>query len=143
MSDPKVIYLGPECEDEFCDGRTWADHVAWPDCDCNHKPVRYNLGSDYDAALAQEAALREERYRFKRLRSSFLNRVLCERDALQQRLTDAEKRVDRYMALLECVIDTGELTPEKHEQLESDICDEVKKFWERAAALKPVEGEGS
>ena len=60
-----------------------------------------------------------------------------ERDALQQRLTVAEQRAECYMALLECVIDTGELTAEKHERLESDICAEVKKFWNRDAALKP------
>lgn len=57
---------------------------------------------------------------------------------LQQRLTVAEQRAECYMALLECVIDTGELTSEKHEKIESDICDEVKKFWLRDAELKPA-----
>lgn len=124
MSDPKVIYLGPECEDEFCDGRTWADHVAWPDCDCKHKPVRYNLGSDYDAALAREAALREEP---GKVCGDEWRKDKRKIQALQQRLDIANK-------LLLKVVESGALIMEQettHDQqvLEADIC----------AALKPVE----
>lgn len=97
MSDPKVIYLGPECEDEFCDGRTWADHVAWPDCDCKHNPVRYNIGSDYDAALAREAALREE---LGKVCGDEWRKDKRKIQALQQRLTDAEKRAGELEGLL-------------------------------------------
>lgn len=113
MSDPKVIYLGPECEDEFCDGRTWADHVAWPDCECKHKPVRYNIGSNYDAALAREAALREER------------------DALQHRLNDAEKLFDAAVTALNEIAKVSRIG-EKPFEIATLAIGEM-------SALKPVE----
>lgn len=48
---------------------------------------------------------------------------------LQQRLTAADERADSAIALLECVLDTGELTREKHLELEADICQLVTDFW--------------
>lgn len=69
MSDPKVIYLGPACEAETGDGRTWAEDSPWPGCECGHRPVQYVLGETF--------------YRMK-----------AEREALQARLTVADQRVD-------------------------------------------------
>ncbi|NWA03758.1 hypothetical protein [Pseudomonas gingeri] len=57
------------------------------------------------------------------------DRVTAERDALQKRLTAADERVDSAIALLECILDTGELTREKHLELEADICQLVTDFW--------------
>ncbi|WDH24989.1 hypothetical protein [Pseudomonas chlororaphis] len=68
-NNPAVIYLGPACEAETGDGRTWAEDWPWPDCECGHQPVQYVLGETF-------------------------NRVKAERDALQQRLTVADQRVD-------------------------------------------------
>ena len=59
-------------------------------------------------------------------------------DALQQRLTAADERVDTAISLLECVLDTGELTREKHLDLEADICRLVTDFWgDRKSARTP------
>ena len=86
--------------------------------------------------LVREAALREELYRFRRLRNSFITRVLCERDTLQQRLTDAEKRV-------------SELDSAAREMLRiAGIANQGSNAYNRAiinlnSALNPVEGEGS
>lgn len=86
------------------------------------------LADDYDAALAREAALREELYQAKEARDAeMLNGVRT-----QQRLTVAER-------LLQRVIDSSVLSfeqdaPEELESLEADIC----------ASLNPAaEGEGS
>lgn len=159
MSDPKVIYLGPECEGESCDGRTWADHIAWPDCDCKHKPVRYVIAEDYDAALAREAQLikdksddentfnREIEKREKRedalreelaaLKVAAAN-VIVEGDALQQRLTAAEKLLQRSQSFVafvhKCVRKNKEYAPlhwQEMVELDRDL-----------SALKPAEGEG-
>ena len=57
---------------------------------------------------------------------------------LQQRLTAADERVDTAISLLECVLDTGELTREKHLDLEADICRLVTDFWgDRKSARIP------
>lgn len=69
MSEPKVIYLGPACEVGAGDGRTWAEDNPWPDCECGHRPVQYVLGETFD-------------------------RVVAERDALQQRLNAADQLID-------------------------------------------------
>lgn len=69
MSEPKIIYLGPACEAETGDGRTWAEDNPWPDCECGHRPVQYVLGETFD-------------------------RMKAERDALQLRLNAADQRID-------------------------------------------------
>ena len=80
MSEPKVIYLGPACESDTGDGRTWAEDNPWPDCECGHRPVQYVLGETF-------------------------NRMKAERDALQLLLNerdeqlDHEKRVSKIAAL--------------------------------------------
>ena len=69
MSEPKVIYLGPACEAQTGDGRTWAEDNPWPDCECGHRPVQYVLGETFD-------------------------RVVAERDGLQLSLTTADQTID-------------------------------------------------
>ncbi|WP_225607273.1 hypothetical protein [Pseudomonas sp. PDM10] len=69
MSEPKVIYLGPACEADTGDGRTWAEDNPWPDCECGHRAVQYVLGETF-------------------------NRMKAERDALQLRLNVADQRID-------------------------------------------------
>lgn len=69
MSEPKVIYLGPACEAQTGDGRTWAEDNPWPDCECGHRPVQYVLGETFI-------------------------RVKAERDALQERLNAADQALD-------------------------------------------------
>lgn len=73
MSEPKVIYLGPACESDTGDGRTWAEDNPWPDCECGHRPVQYVLGETF-------------------------NRIKAERDALQLRLNAADQRIDDLLA---------------------------------------------
>lgn len=75
MSEPKVIYLGPACEAETSEGRTWAEDNPWPDCECGHRPVQYVPGETFD-------------------------RMKAERDALQLRLNAADQRIDE----LECEV---------------------------------------
>jgi hypothetical protein len=69
VSEPKVIYLGPACESDIGDGRTWAEDNPWPDCECGHRPVQYVIGETF-------------------------NRMKAERDALQLRLNTADQRID-------------------------------------------------
>lgn len=69
MSEPKVIYLGPACESDTGDGRTWAEDNPWPNCECGHRPVQYVLGETFD-------------------------RMKAERDALQLRLNEADQQLD-------------------------------------------------
>ena len=69
MSEPKVIYLGPACEADTGDGRTWAEDNPWPDCECGHRPVQYVLGETFD-------------------------RVVAERDGLQLSLNTADQTID-------------------------------------------------
>ena len=71
VSEPKVIYLGPACEADTGDGRTWAEDNPWPDCECGHRPVQYVLGETFD-------------------------RMKAERDALQLRLNTADQRNDEH-----------------------------------------------
>ena len=73
MSEPKVIYLGPACEADTGDGRTWAEDNPWPDCECGHRPVQYVLGETFE-------------------------RMKAERDALQLRLNAADQRIDELTA---------------------------------------------
>lgn len=69
MSEPKVIYLGPACEADTSEGRTWAEDSPWSDCECGHRPVQYVLGETFE-------------------------RMKAERDALQLRLNAADQRID-------------------------------------------------
>jgi hypothetical protein len=79
---------------------------------------------DYDAALAREAALREE---LAKQGDDYCKRV-DEVISLQQRLAIAEQRVEELVGLLNRVIKTGELGCAHYAELEADIC----------AALKPA-----
>ncbi|MGS0735514.1 hypothetical protein ACVBEG_02910 [Pseudomonas sp. GG8] len=73
----------------------WNMQEFYPDTD-----GQYVLASDYDAALAREAALREELESFKDRR--FAARL--EKDELRKRLTIAEQRNAELVELLqECV----------------------------------------
>ncbi|WP_447775186.1 hypothetical protein [Pseudomonas chlororaphis] len=74
-NNPAVIYLGPACEAETDDGRTWAEDWPWPDCECGHQPVQYVLGETF-------------------------NRVKAEREALQADLDAKDQRVDELEGLL-------------------------------------------
>ena len=70
MSELKVIYLGPACQEQGkIEGREWCQHDVWDACECGHDSVRYVLGSELD-------------------------RVTAERDALQQRLNAADQQID-------------------------------------------------
>lgn len=65
------------------------------------------------------------------------DRVVAERDALQQRMNDTDERVDVLEGLLLRVVGSSVLSfeqdaPEELESLEADIC----------AALKSAEGSG-
>ncbi len=82
MSEPKVIYLGPACESDTGDGRTWAEDNPWPDCECGHRPVQYVLGETFE-------------------------RMKAERDALQQRLNAADQRTDELQEEREKLIAHG------------------------------------
>lgn len=68
MSELKVIYLGPACQ-ENGDGREWCQDEVWEQCDCGHRPVKFVAGTEFD-------------------------RVTAERDGLQQRLNAADQRID-------------------------------------------------
>lgn len=74
------------------------------------------LAEDYDAALAREAALREER------------------DALQQRLIDAEKLFDAAVTALNEIAKVSHIG-EKPFEIATLAIGEM-------SALKPAEGEG-
>lgn len=85
MSDPKEIYLGPACEDQSPDGRTWAEDNPYEDCnECGAKAVRYVLASDYDALAAEcERLQREARNDAIAYRAAIerQNEIRAERDA--------------------------------------------------------------
>ncbi|MFW9085621.1 hypothetical protein ACOI7N_13805 [Pseudomonas sp. P2758] len=68
MSELKVIYLGPACQEQG-DGREWCQDDVWEKCDCGHESVPYVIGTELD-------------------------RVSAERDALQLRLNAADQRID-------------------------------------------------
>ena len=70
MSDPKVIYLGPACQEQGqSSGREWCQDDVWDTCECGHESVRYVLGAEFD-------------------------RVTAERDGLQLSLTTADQTID-------------------------------------------------
>lgn len=75
-----MIYLGPACEADTSDGRTWAEDNPWPDCECGHRPVQYVLGETFD-------------------------RVVAERDALQLHLDATDQRIDELSEMLQHLVD--------------------------------------
>jgi len=78
VSEPKIIYLGPACEADTGDGRTWAEDNPWPDCECGHRPVQYVLGETFD-------------------------RMKAERDALHERLTSTDQRLDELISAVRSI----------------------------------------
>lgn len=68
MSELKVIYLGPACQEQG-DGREWCQDDVWQPCECGHTSVKF-------------------------VASTELDRVTAERDALQQRLNAPDQRID-------------------------------------------------
>lgn len=68
VSELKVIYLGPACQEQG-DGREWCQDDVWQPCECGHTSVKF-------------------------VASNELDRVTAERDALQQRLNAADQRID-------------------------------------------------
>lgn len=82
MSEPKVIYLGPACQADTGDGRTWAEDNPWPGCECGHRPVQYVLGETFE-------------------------RIKAERDALQLRLNAADQRNDEHQEERQMLIAYG------------------------------------
>lgn len=72
MSELKVIYLGPACQEQG-DGREWCQDDVWQPCECGHTSVKF-------------------------VASTELDRVTAERDALQQRLNSADQRIDELTA---------------------------------------------
>lgn len=68
MSELKVIYLGPACQEQG-DGREWCQDDVWQPCECGHTSVKF-------------------------VASTELDRVTAERDALQQRLNAADQRIE-------------------------------------------------
>ena len=76
MSELKVIYLGPACQEQGqSSGREWCQDDVWDACECGHESVRYVLASELD-------------------------RVTAEREALQQRLTATDERNDDLAEIL-------------------------------------------
>lgn len=68
MSELKVIYLGPACQEQ-ADGREWCKDDVWERCECGDESVRYVIGSELD-------------------------RVTAERDGLQLALNTADQTID-------------------------------------------------
>ena len=76
MSELKVIYLGPACQEQGkIDGREWCQDDVWDACECGHESVRYVLGSEFD-------------------------RVTAERDGLHLSLTTADQTIDDLQAAI-------------------------------------------
>lgn len=92
------------------------------------------LSSDFDTLQSRlDDTERQRRAEFDAGQAA--ERLVAE---LQQSLTAADERVDTAISLLECVLDTGELTREKHLDLEADICRLVTDFWgDRKSARIP------
>lgn len=81
MSELKVIYLGPACQEQG-DGREWCQDDVWQPCECGHTSVKF-------------------------VASTELDRVTAERDALQQRLNAADQRIDELAQERESLIAYG------------------------------------
>jgi len=117
VSEPKVIYLGPACEAETSEGRTWAEDSPWPDCECGQRPVQYVLGETFD-------------------------RMKAERDSLQQRLNSADQRIDEAEDLIRRAI--AALEGDGWKQLEADLHRFVHPSTKAAAkADAPLTDEGT
>lgn len=56
MSELKVIYLGPTCQEQ-ADGREWCKDDVWERCECGDESVRYVIGSELDRVTAERDAL--------------------------------------------------------------------------------------
>ena len=70
MSELKVIFLGPACQEQGqSNGREWCQDDVWDACECGHDSVRYVLGVEFD-------------------------RVTAERNGLQLSLTTADQTID-------------------------------------------------
>ncbi|OZY60445.1 hypothetical protein CJF39_06075 [Pseudomonas lundensis] len=103
------------------------------------------LAADFDRVTAERDAALAELGRYQSLFNQAqkaidrLNELHRKRMAeIGRRLTAADERVDTAISLLECVLDTGELTREKHLDLEADICRLVTDFWgDRKSARIP------
>ncbi len=123
MSDPKVIYLAPKCEDGI-DGRSWCEDDIWTDCEengCSEKSVRYVLESDAQSELA---ALREELAKqtdMKEMARRQRNTAMQEKTDLQHRLADAERRNASITELLRQAATYGGLTPLWHDKVQRFI----------------------
>ncbi|EJM71630.1 hypothetical protein PMI29_01300 [Pseudomonas sp. GM49] len=119
MSEPKVIYLGPACEADTGDGRTWAEDNPWPDCECGHGPVQYVLGETF-------------------------NRIKAERDALQLRLNAADQRIDELINPARSEADDALVLIVDHQQFIAgeyeDLVDKASDFQDRAYALGIARG---
>ncbi|QHF50038.1 hypothetical protein PspS49_10495 [Pseudomonas sp. S49] len=81
VSELKVIYLGPACQEQG-DGREWCQDDVWQPCECGHTSVKF-------------------------VASTELDRVTAERDALQQRLNAADQRIDELNQERESLIAYG------------------------------------
>ncbi|PYB80767.1 hypothetical protein DMX03_25090 [Pseudomonas koreensis] len=81
VSELKVIYLGPACQEQG-DGREWCQDDVWQPCECGHTSVKF-------------------------VASTELDRVTAERDALQQRLNAADQRIDELAQERESLIAYG------------------------------------
>lgn len=63
MSDPREIFLQPECcADSHCEGRMWCEDDAPIDCEDGNPWTRYVLASEYER-LQRELAEARERIR--------------------------------------------------------------------------------
>ncbi len=72
MSELKVIYLGPACQEQG-DGREWCQDDVWQPCECGHTSVKF-------------------------VASTELDRVTAERDGLQLSLNTADQTIDDLSA---------------------------------------------
>ena len=107
MSEPKVIYLGPACEADTGDGRTWAEDNPWPDCECGHRPVQYVLGETF-------------------------NRVVAEREALQLRLNAADQRIDEQRVALMRIRDRADAFAEDERDMQVASVEVIRDIAARA-----------
>jgi len=60
MSDPKEIFLQPECcADSHCEGRMWCEDDAPIDCEDGNPWTRYVLASEHERLRRKLAEARE------------------------------------------------------------------------------------
>jgi len=81
MSDPKVIYLGPACQEQGqSSGREWCQDDVWDACECGHESVRYVLGAEFDRVTAERDALLE--------RLNAADQLICKQRVALMRIHD-------------------------------------------------------